>query len=344
MFVLPQQQGVAKLSRGQYLSPYTVKDGKAVPYPTPEKPIQPSQRIDFSAWQRLPDPPPDPEHCIMDAHFQMPSGTTYEVGKRFLESRLEDAEAADLRFAKLMEGLSNVPSSVCWDCLDPDFNPADRQAALAQFMSKYLDRFYSQLRVGNTPDIEDTVAEALRKHKAFCKEWVTKHYKALTPFVTAPAEVLATYFYPDLVERMRGSDRLTSADLARLFMRHAALATGFASCLQYFSASLEQSRGGRNASYKQMTTVVTARNLAYRELGELVARTLPALTPLLDGIRDTDAEYLFSPYTVDWHDILGQIPEVHRRFDDVAAFGEPPLKRRGVGGNAPWLFARNRPA
>lgn len=215
------------------------------------------------------DPKPLPSflHCQEGVHYVCASPgdenhppAYYEIGVQTLREALEQAEALDLAFAQRMEGLGNVARAAVWDCLDPDYDPGDRRAVVEQFMSSYLERFYTRLEPGNIPDVRAVSEEALHKHRAFCKAWTQKHYKTLMPAVTAPAEALAGEFYPYLQDQMPrlGPDRqgrLTRAELARLLMRHEDFASDFATCLHHYATNLEQSRGGRNASYKQMTQV-----------------------------------------------------------------------------------------
>ena len=213
------------------------------------------------------DPKPWPSHlyCQEGVHYVCASPgdgehppAYYEIGVQTLRAALEQAEALDLAFAQRMEGLGNVARAAVWDCLDPDYDPGDRRAVVEQFMSSYLERFYTRLEPGNVPDVRAVSEEALHKHRAFCKAWTQKHYKTLMPAVTAPAEALAGEFYPYLQDQMPrlGPDRqgrLTRAELARLLTRHDDFASDFATCLHHYATNLGQSRGGRNASYKQMT-------------------------------------------------------------------------------------------
>lgn len=84
---------------------------------------------------------PDPRYCILYAHYIVPNTSYmpplyYEIGLNTLKNTLETAEALDLAFARRMEGLGNVAPQVCWDCLDPDYDPSDRPAVMDQFMAR----------------------------------------------------------------------------------------------------------------------------------------------------------------------------------------------------------------
>ena len=81
---------------------------------------------------------PDSRFCILYAHYIVPTAQAsyYEIGLNTLKNTLETAEALDLAFARRMEGLGNVAPQVCWDCLDPDYDPSDRPAVMDQFMAR----------------------------------------------------------------------------------------------------------------------------------------------------------------------------------------------------------------
>jgi hypothetical protein len=216
-------------------------------------------------------PRPDLKWCVEGRDFERAGpGPHWEIGLTCLQRSLEEAEALDLAFARRMEGLGNVASTVVWDCIDPDYDVSDREAVMAQFMSKHMEKFYAKLDAGSGPSIEAVSAEALHKHKAFCKAWTEKHYRTLTPVVTAAAEALASEFYPHLQSAM-APRRLTRMELARVLMRHEDFAPEFASALNYFTANLEQTRVGRNPNYKQMRMMSAARVTSYASLGTLLA-------------------------------------------------------------------------
>ena len=341
-FVLDEASDVRALQWGQMLVPYTthlslppaLQTGiLARPYPKPDVRVR-IDRLDPRAWPVI---KPDLQYCEEGTHYVEPGPGYMQVGRRFLQEMLESAEEMDLQFAKRMEGLTNCAASVVWDCRDPDYNPADRQPVLQQFMAKYMDRFYGQMGLGSTPPVVSSMDEAVRRHKAFCKEWARQHLRSLTPFVTGPAEVLTNMFYQSLAaNRGEQGPVATCQEVARLFARHERTTVEFASCLQFFTANLEQSRGNRNASYKQMNQVAMARNHELRVFGAALSRAMPSLVPVFEELRGGTGREL-SAYTIDWPDILGQIPLTHRAFDDVAAFGlMPPREQERFGGQPPW--------
>lgn len=294
-------------------------------------------------------PRPDTKKCKEGRDFVRATDTPayWEVGADYLRKVLEEAEAKDLAFARKMEGLGSVTRTSVWDCLDPDYDPSDREAVMNQFMSKYLERFYSRQDTGNTPGVAKVSEEALHKHKTFCKAWAQKHYKTLTPAVTAPAETLAADFFQAVTGAMPGVTRpgeWTPLVLARVFMRHETSATEFAQALHFFCASLEQTRGARNASYRQMHQTELARVASYKRFGIFLESHWHLLArELVGGMTGNNQQGYLQPLTVDWYDILGQMPEIHRYFEEIplskgvsARMGEAD-----AGVIPPWLFSRD---
>ena len=298
-----------------------------------------------------PRKPPSQLFCLPGRDYVVPveksePGHYMEVGVDLLREVLEQAEALDLAFARRMEGLGNVAGKVVWDCLDPDYDPSDRPAVMQQFLTKYLGRFYDAIDPDGGPATGAVADEALHKHKAFCQAWAKRHYRALTPAVTGPAEALASEFYPYIENQFPPTARLTRAELARLLMRHPETATEFASCLNFFSTGLEQSRAGRNASYKQMASTSAARAASYKRMGDLLGRKLFELRPIFQGLEDPH-DRVFHHLIVDWHSILGQMPQVHRSFFNTSSLGNAVKRARRDADAAahlpPWRVGRAVP-
>lgn len=269
----------------------------------------------------------------------------FEVGLKILKDALERAEALDLAFARRMEGLGNVAPQVCWDCLDPDYDPSDRPAVMDQFMARYLGKFYDGIDPEGGPATNLVADEALHKHKAFCQAWAKKHYKTLTPAVTAPAEALAAEFYPYIETWFSPHRRLTHAELARVLMRYEPTAAEFATCLHFYGTSLEQARGGRNASYKQMSTVSTYRAISHKRFGDLLSAKMQELRGTFELLGLNLHNQLFHPLLVDWHTILGQLPHTHRYFQNTSLVKGLLKTARRNGADAahvpPWRTMRN---
>ncbi len=337
---------------GHYLVPMVIPlppvgavgPADARPYPGNQRPMAPAPAVPAGAPTH---PAPDMAYCLEGRDFVCggPGADFLEVGMEALKAAVADAEERDLGFARTIQGFQNVALTVVWDCLDPDFNPADRPAVLTQFLGKYLDRFYSQVDVGNIPDVGDVSGEALHMHKSFCQQWVQKHYKSLTPLVTAAAENLAGEFYPALESILSrpGGRKLTRMELARLFMRHPELAPEFATCLHYFMTCTEQTRGNRNASYKQMNTISMQKALSYNRLAQFLASKSGLIGEAVKQVLAGDHEYAFHPLVVDWYGIAGQMPAVHKRFEDTPGMlGLLGTGRRGQAGALvpPWRVGR----
>ena len=323
---------------GKYIVPYSVDDAAktATPYAQRDEnnPVLVLKEGDPGKSGGDTQPTPDTKHCKRGRDFiacdpESDKPKFWEVGLAHARQLLEKAEALDLEFARRMEGLGSVSQSVVWNCLDPDYDASDREAVMSQFMQKYLERFYAQFEPANVPDIESVAAEALHKHKVFCQTWVQKHYRTLTPVVTAPAEALAADFYSHVERFMDPERKLTRMELARILMRHPMFSTDFATALYYYSGSLEQSRGGRNATYKQMSQTNSAKINSYRRLSSLLDDKWVELSKVIGEITKDPSAYYMHPLTVDWYDILGQTPPVHRHFEEQqgSSFLHGPGKR-----------------
>lgn len=160
--------------------------------------------------------------------------------------------------------------------------------------------------------------------------------------VVSSAEALVGEFYESVKSRLaRGEFTLRPAQLARVLMRHPELSPAFATCLQYYITTLDQTRGNRNPSYKQMTSAVTQRNQSFRRFTEELLGRMPTLIQLSSELASLH-QYHFHPYVVDWHSIAGQLPEVHRHFQ-LPAFNRNVLLKRTRGdadGKPPWALGR----
>jgi len=338
--------GIRRGQKGHYLTPYTIEvengEPRARPFPEPQQEVPAVDTIPLGAPQ---EPKPSGTYSRLWRDYvipkrQDPPGNYLEISHNNLRHLLEKSENMDYRFAKRMEGFQNVASNVVWECLDPDFNPADRQAVMNQFMSKYLDRFYSRLDPGNEPDVRHVSSEALHKHKSFCQEWVVKHYKNITPIITSSAESLAGNFYP-YFEAYASPDHLpTRMDLARILMRHEQFAAPFASALYYQITTLDHTRGGRNANITQMRNSAMARQAEYGRLDRQIASHGAVILEIFQNFRQWETK--FSPLVVDWYSILGQMPQVHKYFDDIPTLATVTASTRsGRQQVPPWKYGKD---
>lgn len=295
----------------------------------------------------FPDPglPPNVDACKPGVDFiacasPLEEPKYYEVGSEFLKRRVEEGEALDFEFARRMQGLLGVAQDHVWACLDPSFNPADRPAVLERFMASYAGSFYKTVAWQDQQDPRAVATEALQQHKAFCEEWVHRHYRTLTPAITAAAEALVADFYQSVRARMKPQWALSVPRFARLLMRHPSLSQYFGVCLQSYMTSLDQSRPGRNASYKSMNQATVARFQSFKRFVVELRTHGHQLSDLYKALESLE-QFHFHPYVVDWYGIAGQLPEAHRYFprpqDNLL------LKRiRNAQGQAraPWLVGR----
>jgi hypothetical protein len=339
---------------GHYLVPYVIDAAsqKARPFKESDEDNQVEEHSRVGDPGRPlsgTDKQPEPDRTKCKYGIDYVRATTrqpayWEVGIHYIRSLLEKAEAMDLAFAQRMEGLGTIPRGAVWDCLDPDYDAGDREAVMTQFMSKYLERFYARQDPGNTPPTERVTEEALHKHKAFCKAWTQKHYKTLTPAVTAPAEALASDFYQHIEQHTsRRGDKLTTRELARIFMRHEEFAAEFAQALHFYSGFLEQSRGARNASYKQMRATEAGRVMSYKRFAAILESKWSTLSAIIRDLCAQESNFLLDSLTVDWYNILGQMPQVHKYFDEPPQFQGVASRMESMGGDIlpPWLFSRD---
>jgi hypothetical protein len=296
--------------------------------------------------RRDPTCPPNVDWCKEGVHFiacasPLEPPKYYEVGHDYLKNAVERGEALDFAFAKRMQGLLAVGQDVVWACLDPDFNPADRPAMLERFSASYTAGFYRSVTWEDQQDPRAVATEALQQHKSFCQEWVHKHYKTLTPLVTAAAEALVADFYQAVRSRMQAGWVLSVSQYARLLMRHPDLSQYFAVCLQSYMATIDQARPGRNASYKVMNAATVARFQSFKQFVKELELRSTELSGLYREFANLE-QFHFHPYLVDWHEIAGQMPEAHRYF--VRPQDNMLLKRmrNAQGGmRAPWLYRRD---
>ena len=123
-------------------------------------------------------------------------------------------------------------------------------------------------------------------------------------------------------------------------MRHPDISPLFGICLQYYMVTLDQARGNRNPSYKQITMATTQQYQAFRRFtGELMGLS-QALYKCFRDIQSVH-EFHFHPYLVDWHAIIGQLPEVHTHFPRPLDNMLLRRIRNPQGRRPPWLRGRD---
>lgn len=286
---------------------------------------------------------PDVDYCREGVHFISANSPLddpspyYEIGHDNLKEVLQEAEELDYEFAKRIQGLVGASQDFTWACLDPDFVPSDRALLLSEFTKTFTGDFLSSAKGDANP--RSVATEQLQQHRAFSQEWVRKHYKNLTPAVTSPAEALVMEFYPQLTKRMPAQGKLTPAQLSRYFMRHPKFSPAFAHVLQYYMQHLDNGRGGRNPSYKQVTQTGVMRALQFRTFVEHLERERQ-LMAVLYLFNQNHLQHLSNPYLVDWHYVVGKLPEVHRHYPRSGEVFLGGGKRRWEAGEPPWLYTR----
>ena len=138
----------------------------------------PAQRLIFHHPGPLGDKDPSlpPDHMLMKDQVDFVMAPPpwerpdyYEIGVETLRRCVERAELMDLGFARRIMGLLGVSQDAVWACLDPDFNPADRQEVLDRFTSNYTQDFYKSVSWAEAPDARGVGIQAIQQHKAMCQ-------------------------------------------------------------------------------------------------------------------------------------------------------------------------------
>jgi hypothetical protein len=171
-------------SPGWAYQPTDEMDRAAAAFPVPHVPKflrteyrascdDPKWRAWGPAGDQDPSPyPPNPDLCEADTHFvscPRENDQYCEVGRHFLEERVEEGERLDYVFALKMQGLLGGALESVWGCLDPSFNPMDRKDALHQFMHLFTTSFYGSVSFEGDDDPREVATEALQEHRAFCQ-------------------------------------------------------------------------------------------------------------------------------------------------------------------------------
>jgi hypothetical protein len=266
----------------------------------------------------------------------------YEVGADYLKTVCERAEELDYYLAQSMQGLRGTNISAVWTCTDPEYDITDRATVLAQFVKMYMEKFYTHISVMGSTDVEEVVHEALRLHEEFCKGWVHRHHRTLSPEITAASEALVGLYFEELKGLFPPNAQVTRTHISRFLRRNVDYCGEFAHCLYHYMTSLEHMRGNRNPSYKAMSNERNAQITALRKMGEMLfAGNKQKLARLLAG-KTEPQNLLFDFDFIDWHYIAAQMPQHHKEFDGFTnSFN---LYRSRMGGranaNPPWQQMR----
>ena len=263
-----------------------------------------------------------------------------EIGSQYLRDLCEQAEEIDYGFALKIQGLKGSSLPAVWNCTDPEYDVTDRKALLAQFVKLYIDKFYGSVSVHGPADAEEIVEHALMMHQDFCRGWVEKHHRTLSPEITSASEALVGMFYDDMKRTFPQGLSFTRSHLSTYLRRHPDYSSEFAHCLYHFMTSLEQMRGNRNPSYRAMQNERLTNISATKKIASLLHEKFNFIKTDLQGI--TALDLTFHHWFIDWHYIASQLPPHHREFHGYAQnfgfFGS----RSGGRGNAfpPWQQMR----
>ena len=267
----------------------------------------------------------------------------FEVGAEFLKNVCQQAEELDYNFAQSMQGLRGTNISAVWTCTDPEYDITDRATVLAQFVRMYMEKFYTHISVMGSTDVEEVVHEALRLHEEFCKGWVHRHHRTLSPEITAASEALVGLYFDELCSLFPRNVQPTRAHLSRFLRRHPDYCGEFAHCLYHYMTSLEHMRGNRNPSYKAMSNERAAQITALRKMGTMLFNGTNR-NKLNHYFSECDSleSLLFDISYIDWHYVAAQMPQHHKEFDGFTNSFNLYRTRTGGRANAfpPWQQMR----
>ena len=281
------------------------------PYPQPESlppGLQDAREPDTSVY---PVPLPDLAYCKEGVHYWLPAVHPFtRVGVRDLARKLHEAHTKDFAFAERMQGLLNVRQNVVWDCLDPDYVEQDRAAQMSQYNSQFMQSAFEGADAVNADGAAGVSAKTIYMHRQWEEEWGRQHRKGLTPFLLGPAEALVSDFFEKIQKLCPspGVGALTPRMLAFLILRDPRTSPEFSVCLRVYMTNLDQTRAGRNASYKVMNQNILAGVAAYKRLGTYLLKELDHLRKELAAVTDE-----LDTRVVDWYAIAAQM---HRERPD----------------------------
>lgn len=247
-----------------------------------------------------------------------------EIGQYRLMQLCEEAERNDFTMAQTIQGLLGVSQNMVWACLDPDYNPLDRIPLYKEILTH---RISHKLTMPTKRNIE----LALLEHKRFCKTWVWKHFRNLTPMVSSAAMVLVRKCMQVIP---REYHHIGAMGLARILWRNERTSSLFHECVYHQICSNDTTKNGRNPSYKQMNSISNLYAQSYyqliRELRKIPWRQVSSLDPA------SWKSYTFHPDIIDWYDIVRQFPEIHQHFrePDVFIFDQQANDGHDDDGNA----------
>lgn len=297
VFIIPGDSALRKGILRHALKPYQKVDMHKRTYP--------QKMIDEPDRDKVKDEDYDNKYCKKGRDYVTPDDDQkyYEIGLDFLKELCMQAEQRDREFSMTIQGLLGVAQNYVWACMDPDFDPHDRLPLWHLYVKTKLEQALDSVKQ------DQSANEILRQHKVFCKEWVHKHYKNITPIVMSASIVVINKCLNIIPRKFQGLSNLT---LARMMWRNDQTHGLFAECIYWQITSNDQSKGGRNPSYKQMNVVSHAHAQCYYKL----VKVLGEINWEKTWFRSPDdcSVVQVHPDSIDWHGIVGQIPDVHAMF------------------------------
>lgn len=236
----------------------------------------------------------------------------YRVGVNYLETVCQEAEKLDFNFAQRIQGLIGAAQHTVWQCLDPDFDPLDRNPLLITFLKARIEGYLAKIQADHVNVGDKKVAShMLQQHKIFTSEWVKKNYKSLTPLVESASVMLIQKCLNVIPLPL---SQLPPAIIARILRRYEPISASFAEGVFWQMQELDNIKPGRNPSYKQLTHTSNAFAQAYYGL----VRELKAMTWSIETPENSDAndltKLLLHPVCIDWYDIAGKLPMIHKQY------------------------------
>lgn len=233
----------------------------------------------------------------------------WEICKFFLIKQCEEAELLDYNAACKLQGLLNVSMEAVWLCKDPSYDPMDRHPVFHALVTELITK-RAQAYVAAGAHYPLLIDEAIDQHRHFTKEWVRTHYKGLSNIVVSQAQTLVEKCLQAIPPSLA---RIPVDVLTRFFLRNPLISTQFCACLAWTIQHADIYKQSRNPSYKQMTNIADKAAQSYyalfRHLSELNWTSIWGRYP-----HDNDEEILFNVYFIDWFDIIGQHPFLHRAY------------------------------
>ena len=285
--------------------------GQHRPFPLPPlvepapAPLPPVLVVDPEA----PVPPPDPRYCVEGVHYWVRATNHFtRVGGKGLAKRMHDAHTKDFAFAERMQGLLNVRQNVVWDCLDPDYAEQDRASQMSQYSNQFMQSAFEGADAVNADGAAGVSAKTIYMHRLWEEEWGRQHRKGLTPYLLGPAEALVNDFFEKIKQLCPCKFDVTPRKLTFLLLRDPRTSSEFSVCLRAYMTNLDQTRAGRNASYKVMNQNYLAGMTAYKRLGKYLLKELDHVRKELAGVVDE-----LDTRVVDWYAIAAQM---HRERPD----------------------------